>query len=127
MNEPTKLGVKIKSIAHVSGDNVLFTAEDAEGVEHQWLMRVGNFMQFVPTILDIGGKINKHYSDLRGTQQVVAYKAEDFNIGFVPSNGDMAMTVKIENISLHFHFAKELGNRLSQELGKLYQALPANK
>lgn len=121
------MGVKLKSIAHVSDDCVKITAEDASGNEHVWTMRVKNYIDFMPAFFSTANAVNKYYSKIP-EQQLLAHEVKEFNVGYVAGRDDIGLSLTIEEgLSLHFHFSKEAAEKLFDSLKGIYQKLPANK
>lgn len=121
------MGVKLKSIAHVSDDCVRITAVDANGEDHVWTMRVKNYIDFMPAFFSTANAVNKYYSDMP-QQNLLAHEVKDFNVGYVTGKDDIGLSLTIEEgLSLHFHFTKEAADKLFDSLKALYQKLPANK
>ncbi len=121
------MGVKLKSIAHVSDDCVRITAVDANGEDQVWTMRVKNYIDFMPAFFTTANAVNKYYSDLP-QQTLLAHEVKDFNVGFVTGKDDIGLSLSLEEgLNLHFHFSKEAAEKLFDNLKALYQKLPANK
>ena len=121
------MGVKLKSIAHVSDDCVRITAVDASGEEQVWTMRVKNYIDFMPAFFSTANAVNKYYSNMP-QQNLLAHEVKDFNVGYVTGKDDIGLSLTIEEgLSLHFHFSKESAEKLFDSLKTLYQKLPANK
>lgn len=120
------LGVKLKSIAHVSNDCVKITAEDGSGNEHAWVMRVKNYIDFMPAFFSTANAVNKYYSDMP-QQQLLAHEVKEFSVGYVSGKDDIGLSLTIEEgLNLHFHFPKQAAEDLFEKLKALHQKLPAN-